>query len=95
MQAVHRDLAPKGTLRAAINFGNDVVARREAASGEPRERAVDLANERARRLAVPCPLLAFVGVTGIVEAGAACRARQSPAGAEPSSSRGAARSTAA
>lgn len=71
MQAVHRDLAPSGTLRAAINFGNALVAQREAGSGEPRGLAVDLANELARRLSARCSLMGFDGVVGIVDAGAA------------------------
>jgi polar amino acid transport system substrate-binding protein len=73
MQAVHRDLVPGGTLRAAINFGNALVAQREAGSGEPRGLAVDLANELARRLSVSTSLLEFDGVVGILEAAAASR----------------------
>ncbi|MBI5898704.1 MAG: ABC transporter substrate-binding protein [Rhodocyclales bacterium] len=45
-------LAPKGTLRAAINYGNPLLATR-GADGEPRGVSVDLARELARRLDVP------------------------------------------
>jgi polar amino acid transport system substrate-binding protein len=51
--AVIRALAPSGTLRAIINLGNPVLARR--ADGEARARgvSVDLADELGRRLGVP------------------------------------------
>ena len=48
-----RDIAPTGTLRAAINFGNTMLAQKDPASGEPRGVSADLARELARRLAVP------------------------------------------
>jgi polar amino acid transport system substrate-binding protein len=48
-----RDIAPTGRLRAAINFGNPVLAQRDPASGEPRGVSADLVRELARRLAVP------------------------------------------
>lgn len=41
---LRRDLAPTGVLRAAINFGNQVLAQRDAVSGEARGVSVDLAN---------------------------------------------------
>ncbi len=43
------DLAPTGKLRAAINFGNPVLAQKDPASGEPRGVSVDLARELGRR----------------------------------------------
>ena len=45
------DLAPAGLLRAAINFGNPVLARREP-DGSPGGITADLARELARRLDV-------------------------------------------
>jgi polar amino acid transport system substrate-binding protein len=39
------ELAPGGTLRAAINFGNPILAYRDPATGEPRGVSVDLARE--------------------------------------------------
>jgi polar amino acid transport system substrate-binding protein len=69
MQAVHRDLVPTGTLRAAINFGNALVAHHEGAGGESRGLAIDLVNELARRLSVPRSILEFEGVAAILEAG--------------------------
>ncbi|MEO8485718.1 MAG: ABC transporter substrate-binding protein [Betaproteobacteria bacterium] len=53
------DLAPNGTLRAAINLGKQVLAGRDAATGEPRGLSVDLARELARRLGVPIELVVF------------------------------------
>ena len=46
-----RELAPSGTLRAAINYGNSVLARREP--GSAGGITADLARELARRLGVP------------------------------------------
>ncbi len=57
-EAIH-DLAPRGTLRAAINFGNPVLAQKDPATGEPRGAAVHLARELARRLGVPVELVTF------------------------------------
>jgi hypothetical protein len=51
------ELAPSGTLRAAINVGNPVLASRDSATGEPRGVSVDLARELAKRLNVPFELL--------------------------------------
>jgi len=51
-QETARDLAPSGTLRAAINFGNAVLAQKSA-SGEAQGVTVDLARELARRAGVP------------------------------------------
>jgi polar amino acid transport system substrate-binding protein len=47
------ELAPSGRLRAAINFGNSVLARRDPATGEPAGISTDIARELARRLDVP------------------------------------------
>jgi polar amino acid transport system substrate-binding protein len=53
------ELAPTGKLRAAINFGNPVLAQKDPASGEPRGVSVDLARELGRRLGVPVELVAY------------------------------------
>jgi polar amino acid transport system substrate-binding protein len=52
---VVRDIAPTGTLRAAINFGNPVLAQKEPLGGA----SIDLARELARRLAVPIELVSY------------------------------------
>jgi len=57
--AVRAELAPGGTLRAAINFGNPVLAQKDATTGEPRGISVDLARELGQRLGVPVELVLF------------------------------------
>jgi polar amino acid transport system substrate-binding protein len=52
-------LAPNGKLRAAINFGNPVLAQKDAATGAPRGISVDLARELGMRLGVPVELVLF------------------------------------
>jgi polar amino acid transport system substrate-binding protein len=53
------ELAPTGTLRAAINYNNPLLARRDAATGELTGLAVDLSRELARRVGVPLELIPF------------------------------------
>jgi len=62
------DLAPSGRLRAAINFGNPVLASKDPASGEARGVSVDLARELGRRLGVPVELVTFDAAGKVVEA---------------------------
>lgn len=50
------DLAPTGKLRAVINLGNAVLAKKDAATGEPGGVSVDLARELDKRLGVPVEL---------------------------------------
>ena len=47
------DLAPQGILRASINLGNPLLARRDGSSGEVFGVSVDLARALAERLGVP------------------------------------------
>jgi polar amino acid transport system substrate-binding protein len=68
------DLAPGGTLRAAINLGNPVLAGRDAVSGEPAGVSVDLARELAGRLGLPVELVAFDRAAESVDAVRAERA---------------------
>lgn len=58
-QSAKDQLAPSGTLRLGINYGNAVLASRDAASGALRGVAADLARELGRRCAVPVELVAF------------------------------------
>lgn len=62
------ELAPSGKLRAAINFGNPVLATKDPRSGETRGVSVDLARELARRLGVPLELVTFPAAGKVVEA---------------------------
>jgi hypothetical protein len=52
------ELAPRGVLRAAINFGNPVLAGKDDA-GQACGISVDLARELARRLGVPIELVHY------------------------------------
>lgn len=61
-------LTPTGKLRAAINYGNAVLARRDAATGELSGVSVDLARELARRLGVEIQLVPFDAANKSVEA---------------------------
>jgi len=51
------DLASTGKLRAVINYGNPILARKDAATGEPAGVSVDLARELAKRLGVEAELV--------------------------------------
>ncbi|MFN3350811.1 transporter substrate-binding domain-containing protein [Pseudorhodoplanes sp.] len=68
---VVRELAPGGTLRAAINYGNGVLAQRGDSEQEPRGTASDLARELARRLGVPVHFVSFEGAGGVFDAAGA------------------------
>ena len=52
-------IAPTGHLRAAINFGNPVLAQKDPQTGAPRGVSVDLARELGRRLGVPVDFVTF------------------------------------
>ena len=65
--AARSELAPSGTLRAAINFGNPILAVKDAATGEARGVSVDLTRELARRLDVPVVLVTYDAAGKVVE----------------------------
>lgn len=60
-------LAPSGKLRAAINFGNPILAVKDPATGEPRGVSVDLARELGRRLGVPVELVLYTAAGKVVD----------------------------
>lgn len=60
-------LAPGGRLRAAINFGNPILAARDPATGAPRGISVDLSDELARRLGVPVEYVTYDAAGKVVE----------------------------
>jgi len=62
------DLAPAARLRAAINFGNPILAVKDPASGEPRGVSVDLSRELGRRLRIPVELVTFESAGNVVAA---------------------------
>lgn len=53
------ELIPTGCLRAAINFGNPILASRDRTSGEARGVSVDMAAELAGLLNVPLQLVLY------------------------------------
>jgi len=61
------DLAPTGKLRAVINYGNPILAKKDAATGEPTGVSVDLARELARRLGVEAELVTVTSAGKSVE----------------------------
>jgi polar amino acid transport system substrate-binding protein len=68
LEAVRQEVAAAGVLRAAINFGNPVLAQRDAISGAARGVSVELAHELALRLGVPAQLVTFEAAGKVVEA---------------------------
>lgn len=66
--AILHDLAPSGTLHAAINTGNPVLVQQDAASGELSGVTVDLARELGRLLDVPVELVTYNGAGKVSDA---------------------------
>lgn len=66
-RAAAAQLTPTGKLRAAINFGNPVLALR-GPHGQPQGVSVDLAREAAKRLGVAIELVAFDSAGLVVQA---------------------------
>lgn len=65
---VLKDLAPTGTLRAALNYGNGVLAQRGQSEQEPKGVSADLARELATRLGVPVTFVGFDAAGKVFEA---------------------------
>jgi polar amino acid transport system substrate-binding protein len=68
LNAARAELAPGGTLRVGINFGNVLLTGKDPATGEPRGVAVDLARELARRLDVPREIVPFESAGALADA---------------------------
>jgi polar amino acid transport system substrate-binding protein len=66
--AVRADLAPRGTLRAGVNYGNFILATRDPATGESRGVAIDLLRDIGQRLAVPVEIVPYESVAVMVDA---------------------------
>jgi polar amino acid transport system substrate-binding protein len=64
---VMKEFAPGGTLRAAINFGNPILASKDAVTGEASGVSVDLARELAKRLGLPLELVTYNAAGKVVE----------------------------
>ncbi len=61
------ELGGAGRMRAAINFGNPILANR-GPDGAPTGVSVDLAREAGRRLGLPVELVPFASAGAVVEA---------------------------
>ena len=75
-----RGYAPTGRLRACINLGNPILARRDAASGQAQGVSVDLARRLGAELGVPVDLVVVEAAAKSVET---VRAGAALAGAGP------------
>jgi polar amino acid transport system substrate-binding protein len=64
--AARADLAPNGKLRAAINFGNPVLASQDA-KGDARGVSVDLARELAARLGVQLEIVPYAAAGRVAD----------------------------
>lgn len=67
LSSLHLDLAPTGTLRVGINYGNPVLATKDPNSGQLSGLAVDLARELGRRTDLPLELVGFESAGKMVE----------------------------
>jgi len=67
-EAVLKDLAPTSTLRAAINYGNGVLAQRGADEQDAKGVSADLARELAKRLGVPVRFIGFPAAGEVFDA---------------------------
>jgi polar amino acid transport system substrate-binding protein len=67
-RAAAKTLAPSGTLRAAINFGNPILAKRGQGTEPPSGLSVDIARELGAKLGVPVQLVTFEAAGKVVEA---------------------------
>ena len=65
-RAIQPVLAPHGVLRAAINFGNTVLAHRGKTLEESSGVSIAIARELATRLGVPLQLVPFDGAGAVV-----------------------------
>jgi len=56
---IKNELAPTGTLRVAVNYGNPVHTQRNPSGGDPLGVAPDLARELAKRVGVPVKYVTY------------------------------------
>lgn len=65
--AARAELIPTGTLRVGINFGNALLARKDASTGAEGGIAVDLARELARRLGAPMTIVPYTSAGAMAD----------------------------
>ncbi|MFM0262838.1 ABC transporter substrate-binding protein [Paraburkholderia sediminicola] len=61
------DLAPNGCLRAAINYGNPILAKRNPVTQAPTGVSVDMARQLASRLGAPVDFVTYDAAGKVVE----------------------------
>jgi polar amino acid transport system substrate-binding protein len=66
--AVRADLAGTGKVRAGINYGNFILAKKDPATGQSTGVAIDLARDVAQRLGVPLEIVPYDTVAAMVDA---------------------------
>ena len=86
-EAVSRELAPSGTLRAGINLSNFLLVTGRTPSGDPQGVAPDLAAEIAERLGVPVAYVTFDSPSALADAADHDRWDIGLIGAEPARAR--------
>jgi len=65
---VAKIVAPSGHLRAAINYGNPVLAQKDPQTGAPRGVSAELARELGRRLGVPIDFVTYDAAGKVTDA---------------------------
>ena len=86
-EAISRELAPSGTLRAGINLSNFLLVTGRSPSGDPEGVAPDLAAEIAERLGVPVAYVTFDSPAALADAADHDRWDIGLIGAEPARAR--------
>jgi polar amino acid transport system substrate-binding protein len=59
LQSIQSELAPSGKIRASINVGNPILAKRDSEQSEPYGVSIDLAKNLAKELGVELELVVF------------------------------------
>jgi polar amino acid transport system substrate-binding protein len=65
---IAKEIAPTGTLRAVINLGNPILAKKDNTTGEPVGVSVDLAQALAKKFNLPLKLIPVESAAKSVEA---------------------------
>jgi polar amino acid transport system substrate-binding protein len=65
---IAKEIAPTGTLRAVINLGNPILAKKDNNTGEPVGVSVDLAHALAKKFNLPLKLIPVESAAKSVEA---------------------------
>ena len=86
-EALRKELAPAGTLRAGINLSNFLLVTGRSSTGDPQGVAPDLAAEIATRLDVPLTCVPFDTPAQLADAARADRWDIGLIGAEPARAR--------